>query len=40
LEKESLALVLAWSVGLEDNLKYKCKLAIGILQAKTTFVSP
>ena len=25
-------MVLAWSVGLENNLKYKCKLAIGILQ--------
>jgi hypothetical protein len=32
-----LAVVLAWSVSLENNLKYKCKLAVGILQVKTTF---
>ncbi|XP_023336256.1 uncharacterized protein LOC111707387 [Eurytemora carolleeae] len=32
IEKHNLAVALAWSVGISNNLKYKCKLAIGIIQ--------
>ena len=32
VEKENLSVVLAWSVGLTNNGKFKCKLAIGIIQ--------
>ena len=34
IEKEKLAIVIAWSVSLATNFKYRCKLAVGFLQVK------